>query len=335
MISDGRPEPCEEQVYIFDWKPCEKAHTKSACEPAFHPNPAGDLGQCEICESIERQLNPERRVDDSSIYQVHSPGRRPPSYAPPPYVAPPPYFHSSASSLARPARTATASTHLQLPPMPHFVESPYADGFKRRRNTAVVNCTTVQQQQQPPPPTTSHSLHSSAADDSLNSRVALNTTTIDASSLLRPPPVPTFLESPYVSAQSISISTSSRNSEQQPIQNLPPVAHPFNYRRLDDDRFNEGESTLEPRSLGLRSQWYENELQSQKPSAWKSVSGWIRKTSDKMTGQRRTHQETTQRSRSENLARQPRVKPRRAAIDTWVAASSSFDHIGQSAPLTC
>lgn len=315
--------PCKEQVYIFDWKPCGKARARSVCEPTFHPDPAGDLGQCEECERMERQLNPGHLVDKSSIYQIHCPRREPPPYAPPPYVAPRQYFKSSVSSVARPARAARASTHLQLPPMPQYVESPYADGSARRRNTTAINCTTMQQQ----PSTSSRSLHSSAANNSLNIRAAEATTTIDASSLLRPPAMPTFLESPYVCTRDVVTST---DNEQQPLQNLPPVAQAINCRRLDDYCFEEGESTLEPRVLGLRSQWYENKLlEPQKPSPWKSLSSWMRKAGEKMTGQGRPHQRATQLPRSEQLARQPRVKPQRDGIATWVAASSNLDHGGQ------
>lgn len=313
---DELRKPCEKQIYIFDWKPCEKAHTRSVCEPTFYPNPAGDLGQCENCESLEKELNPGCLIDNSSIYRVYFPRQEPPSYAPPQYVAPPPYFHSPASSL-----DARAPTHLQLPPMPLYAESPYADGSKRCRNTTVVNCTTVQQQ----PSNSSLPLRSSATNDSSNIGAAVTTNT-DASSLLRPPPMPTFLESPY--ARTLGTSNSN-NIEQQHLQNTPPVAHAFNCRRQDEYHLDDGESSVEPRVLGLRSQWYETELQSQKSSPWKSFSGWIRKASEKMTGQRRSHQGATQLSRSENLARQPRVKPRRAAIDTWVAASSNLDHEGQ------
>lgn len=305
---------CKERVYIFDWKLCEKGNTRFVCEPTFHSEPAGDLGQCEDCERIERQLNPGRLVDISSIYQVHCPSRKPPSYAPPPYIAPPSHLSSPVSSVTRPARAATASTLLQLPPTPQYAESPYADGSARSRNTkAVMNCTTVQQQ-----PSTPRSLHLSAANDSSNNRAAVIRATIDPSSLLRPPPMPPFFESPYVC-------TRSRANNKQ-LQNLPPVAQTFHCRRPDDYLFDEGGSTLEPRVLGLRSQWYVNELhESQKPSPWKSFSGWIRKAGEKMAGQGRFHQGAAQPSRSEHLARQPRVKPQRAGVYNWVASSSNLD----------
>lgn len=178
----------------------------------------------------------------SSIYQVHCPSRKPPPYAPPPYIAPSLYRNSSVLSVTRPARAATAFTHM-IPPMPQYV------------------CT-----------------------------------------------------------QSMA------NNEQQPLQNLPPVAQTSNCRRLDNYLFDERELTLEPRVLGLRSQWYINELhESKKISPWKSFSGWIWKASEKMTGQGRSHQGAAQLSRSEHLARQPRVKPQRAGVSTWVASSSNLD----------
>lgn len=134
------------------------------------------------------------------------------------------------------------------------------------------------------------------------------------------PPMPTFFEPPYVCTQSMA------NNEQQPLQNLPPVTQTSNCRRLDNNLFDERELTLEPRVLGLRSQWYINELhESKKVSPWKSFSGWIWKASEKMAGQGRSHQGAAQLSRSENLARQPRVKPQRAGVSTWVASSSNLD----------
>lgn len=121
------------------------------------------------------------------------------------------------------------------------------------------------------------------------------------------PPMPTFFKPPYVCTQSMA------NNEQQPLQNLSPVAQTSNCRRLDNNLFDERELTLEPRVLGLRSQWYINELhESKKVSPWKSFSGWIWKASEKMTGQGRSH-------------RQPRVKLQRAGVSTWVASSSNLD----------
>lgn len=309
------PITCKERVYIFDWKPFKKANTRFPCEPTFHSDPVEDLTQCDDCKRIERKLNPGRLVGMSSIYQVHCPSRKPPPYAHPPYIAPSLYRNSSVLSVTRPARAATAFT-LMIPPMPQYAESPYADDSAQRKNTtAVINCTAAQQQ-----PSTPRSLHTSASNNSSNNRAVVITTTIKRSSLLRPPPMPTFLESPYVCTQSMA------NNEQQPLQNLPPVAQTSNCRRLDNYLFDESELTLEPRVLGLRSQWYINELhESKKVSPWKSFSGWIWKASEKMTGQGRSHQGAAQLSRSEHLARQPRVKPQRAGVSTWVASSSNLD----------
>lgn len=251
----------------------------------------------------------------SSIYQVHCPSRKPPPYAPPPHIAPSLYRNSSVLSVTRPARAAIAFTPM-IPPMPQYAESPYADNSAQRRNTtAVINCTAAQQQ-----PSTPRSLHTSASNNSSNNRAVVITTTIKRSSLLRPAPMLTFFESPYVCTQSMA------NNEEQPLQNLPPVAQISNCRRLDNYLFDERELTLEPRVLGLRSQWYINELhESKKVSPWKSFSGWIWKASEKMTGQGRSHQGAVQLSRSEHLARQPRVKPQRAGVSTWVASSSNLD----------
>lgn len=311
--------PCEGQVYIFDWTPCERTQTRSVCEPTFHPNPAGDVGQCEECEEIERQPNPGSLLEKLSKYRLHCPSREHPSYAPPPYVSPPPYFGSSTSSTAGSLRPTTASTHLQLPPITQFAESPYAEILPRRRYTAEEYCGPAQEQRS----SSSCSLHSSASDESLNTRAAVVTTNnIDQVSLLRPPPMPVFPESPYIgTTQMMAMST---NRERQPIQSLPPVAQPLDFRRLDGYNFHEEESPLEPRALGLRSQWHENEVQGQQHSSrWNTFSGWIRKAGERITGQGRTNQRP---SRSRQLARQPRVKPQRRGIEAWVAFSSNLDH---------
>lgn len=311
--------PCKEQVYIFDWKPCEKAQTGSVCEPTFYPHPAGDVGQCEECEKIERLQNLGKLVKKSSVYRVHCPRREPPSYPPPPYIAPPPYFRSSTSSVPRTPRFARISTSLQLPPITQFVESPHADGSPRRRYTTEVNCAPAQQQSSLSSPT----LHSSASDESPNTRAAGTTSIIDPASLLRPPLMPLFLGSPCAGSQGIAMST---GREQQPIQSLPPAVQASNCRGLDGFNSHEDESPLEPRALGLRSQWYEKELPGpQKSSTWSTFAGWIRKAGEKMTGQGRSHQ---QLSRSKKLARQPRVKPQRRRIETWVASSSSSFDLG-------
>lgn len=313
MLSHGLSIPCEGQVYIFNWKPCERAQTRSVCEPTFHPDPAGDVGQCEKCEEIERQAsNNQRRsrVEKSSVYRLHCPTREPPTYAPPPYVSPPAYFGSSTSSVA-------SSTYLQLPPSIQFAESPYAACLPRRRCTAEEYYASAQEH----PSSSSCSLHSSASDEGLNTRDAVATNTLDPVSLLRPPPMPIFPESPYTGTQRMATST---NREQQPIQSLPPVAQPFSCRRLDDYNSYEEESPSEPRALGLRSQWYENELQGpQHSSTWNTFSGWIRKAGERITGQGRANQHL---SRARQIARQPRVKPQRREIEAWVALSSNFDH---------
>lgn len=322
ILSHGLSIPCEGQVYIFDWIPCKKAQTRSVCEPTFHPDPAGDVGQCEECEGIERQTNPGSLVEKSSIYRLHCPSRQPPSYAPPPYISPPPYFasSSSSSSVAGTPCPAGTSTYLQLPPSTQFAESPYADSFSQRRYIAEEYCTPAQEQRSSP----SCSLHSSAFDESLNTRAAVTTNIIDPVSLLRPLPMPISSESPYIGTQGMATST---NREQQPIQSLPPVAQPFNCRRLDGYNSHEEEWPLEPRALGLRSQLYENESQGlQQSSTWNTFSGWIRKAGERITGQGRSNQHL---SRSRQLARQPRVKPQRKGMEAWVALSSNFDHVGE------
>lgn len=314
ILSHGLSIPCEGQVYIFDWKPCERAQTRSVCEPTFHPDPAGDVRQCEECEEIERQPNPTSPVKKSSIYRLHCPSQDPPFYAPPAYVSPPSYFGSSTSSVAG------SSTYLQLPPSTQFAESPYAECLPRRRCTTEEYYTPAQEQ----PSSSTCSLHSSvssASDECLSTRDAVTTNTIDPVSLLQPPPMPIFPESPYIDTRGMATST---NREQQPIQSLPPVAQPFNCRRLDAYNSHEEESPLEPRALGLRSQWYENKLQGpQHSSAWNTFSGWIRKAGERITGQGRSNQNL---SRARQLARQPRVKPQRRGIEAWVALSSNFDH---------
>lgn len=351
--SNNLPLSCKEKVYIFDWKPCEKAYIGSVCQPTFHPDPGGDIGQCEDCEKIERKRNPRHRVERSTIYRVHCPSRELPDYAPPPYVAPPPYFKTSASSVPRPPSAARASTYLQLPPMSQFAESPYADGFQEGGRATEVSYTTAQQHI----PFSSQSLHSSASNDSPNidaidpasslrppptptslespsvytqgrEIISANSeqqpiqTPIDPASLLQPPPMHPFLESPYVCTQARATST---NNEQQPIQNLPPVAQAFNCRRFNGYSSHEGESSLETRVLGLRSQLYENELQGpQKSAPWNIFSGLIRKAGEQMTGQGHSRQEARQPARSERLARQPRVKPQRGGMETWIALSSSL-----------
>lgn len=288
----------------------------SVCEPTFHPDPAGDVEQCEECERNERQQNPRTLVVKSPVYQVYCPRREPPLYPPPQYVSPPPYFKSSTSSIVGTSRPARTSTYLQLPPNTQFVESPYADGSPRRRFTEEVNCAPVQQQ----PSLSSRSLHSSADDESPNIRAAVATNIIDPASLLRPQPIPIIPESPYVDTQRMATST---NSKHQSIQILPPVAQPFNCRRVDGYNSYEGESPLETRVLGLRSQWYENELQGpQKSSTWNTFLGWIRKAGENITGQGHSNQLT---SRSRQLARQPRVKPQRRGIEACVALPSNFD----------
>lgn len=317
--SHGLCIPCEGQVYIFDWIPCERAKTRSICEPTFHPDPAGDVEQCEKCEEIERQTNPRSLVEKSSIYRLHCPSRNPPSYAPPPYVSPPPYFGSSNSSIAgtpRPART----SYLQLPPSTQFAETPYAESFPQRRYTVEEYYAPTQDQ----PSSPSCSLHSSASDESLNTRAAVTSNIINSVSLLLPPPMPVFPESPYIGTQGMATST---NREQQPIQILPPVAQPLNCRRPDGYNSHEEESPREPRALGLRSQLYENELQGPRQSStWNTFSGWIRKAGERITGQGRSNQHL---SRSRQLARQPRVKPQRKGMEAWVALSSNFDHVGE------
>lgn len=317
MISHGLSIPCEGQVYIFDWKPCERVQTRSVCEPTFHPDPAGDVGQCEECEKIETQPNPRSLVEKSSINRLHCPSRDPPSYAPPPYVSPPAYFRTSTSSVAGTPGPARTFTYLQLPPSTQFAESPYAECLPRRTYTAEQYYAPAQEQ----PSSSSCSLHSSTSDESLEARDAVPTNTIDPVSLLRPPPMPVFPESPYIGTRGMATSTS---REQHPIQSLPPVAQPFNSRRLDGYNSHEEESPLEPRALGLRSQWYENELQGpQHSSTWNTFSGWIRKAGERITGQGQPNQHL---SRARQLARQPRVKPQRRDIEAWVALSSNFDH---------
>lgn len=312
--------PCERQVYIFDWKPCERAQTSSVCEPTFHPDPAGDVGQCEECEEIERPSNLRSLDEESFIYQLHCPSREPPPFAPPPYVSPPPYFGSSTSSVAGTPSPARTSTYLQLPPSTQFAESPYAERLPRRSYTAEEYCASAQEQLS----SSSCSLSSSASDESLDTRAAVTTNIIDPVSFLRPPPMPIIPDSPYIGTQGMPTSI---NREQQPIQSLPPVAQPFNCRRLDSYNSHEEESPLEPRTLGLRSQWYENELQGpQQSSTWTTFSGWIRKAGEKIAGQGRSDPHL---SRSRQLARQPRVKPQRKGIEAWVAFSSNFDHGGE------
>lgn len=360
--SDKLPLPCKEKIYIFDWKLCEKTHIGSVCEPTFHPGSAGNIGQCEDCEKIEKKRKPGHLVEKSSTYRVHCPSREPPSYAPPPYMAPIRYFKNSASSVARPVIAARTTTYLQLPPMSQFAVSLYGDGFQQRRRATEESYSTVQLYT----PFPSRSLRSSASNESPN----INTT--DPASSLQPPPTPTYLESPYVCTQGRAISTNSgqqpiktpidpaslvrpppmplffespyvytqcraarTNSEQQPIQDLPRVAQAFNCRKFNGYSSHEGDSSLEPRVLGLRSQWFENESKgSQKSSTWNKLSGWVRKAGEKMTGQGRSSQKVRQPSRSEQLARQPRVKPQRGGMETWIASSSNLDHGEQSVAWT-
>lgn len=323
IASHGLFISCEEKISIFNWTSCERAQTRLVCEPTFHPDPAGNIGQCEDCEKIEKQ-NPKSLVEKLPSYQVHCPSQEPPSYALPQYIAPPQYFKSSNASVAGTLRPTRTFTHLQLPPNPQFIESPYADGSPRRRYTTEVNYAPSQQQKS----LSSCFLQLSASDNSPNTRAAIATNNIDPANLLRPPPMPILPESPYVGTQKMPAYT---NSEQQPIQCLPPVAQPINYRRLDGCYSHEEELPLEPRVLGLRSQWYENELQGpQKSLTWNTFSGWIRKTGEKLTGQGRSHQKARKLSRSEQLARQPRVKPQRRGIEAWVALSSNFPQGGQN-----
>ena len=402
ISSDKLPLPCKEKIHIFDWKLCEKTHTRSVCEPTFHPASAGNIGQCEDCEKIEKKRKPGHLVEKSSTYRVHCPSREPPSYAPRPYMAPIRYFKNSASSVARPVIAARTTTYLQLPPMSQFAVSLYGDGFQQRRRATEESYSTAQLYT----PFPSRSLRSSASNESpdinnidpasslqpsptptyLESPYvctqgrAISTksgqqpikTPIDPASFVRPPPMHLSLESPYVCTQGRAISTKSgqqpiktpidpaslvrpppmhlslespyvytqcraarTNSEQQSIQDLPPVAQAFNCRKFNGYSSQEGDSSLEPRVLGLRSQWFENESKgSQKSSTWNKFSGWVRKAGEKMTGQGRSSQKARQLSRSEQLARQPRVKPQRGGMETWIASSSNLDHGEQSVAWT-